>query len=80
MTSELDEFITSVYFGTLPSQWKEHSYLSNKPLESYMQDLSTRYAFIQNWMDNGAPKIFPISNFFHPRKFLTGRIDLDSFH
>ena len=71
ITPDVEEFVSEVYFDMLPKQWKTASYLSKKPLGSYVSDLLTRLSFIQSWINNGAPKVFWLSGFFHPRKFLT---------
>lgn len=38
MNKELDELVSSVYFGTLPSQWKECSYPRYPSAHSHSTD------------------------------------------
>jgi dynein heavy chain len=75
MTHSIEEFVANIYFGTIPKVWKEFSYLSNKPLGPFIADLCARLNFVQKWIDEGTPKIFWVSGFFHPRKFFTGTLD-----
>jgi hypothetical protein len=72
MTPEMQRFIADIYFETIPKQWKDHSYPSEKPLGSYIKDLGMRLKFIEKWIEEGAPPVFLISALYHPRKLLTG--------
>lgn len=77
VTPEVEEFISSIYFESVPSQWRAVSYLTSKSLGLYIDDLLERVAFINDWIMNDAephPKIFWIGAFFHPRKLLTGML------
>lgn len=56
----------------MPKQWESKSYVSLKPLSSWIEDLNNRIKFIQNWIDNGTPNHYWISGFFFPQAFITG--------
>lgn len=56
----------------IPSNWQGVSFLSLKPLSSYMNDFTERVNFIQGWVDNGPYDCCWVSGFFFPQAFFTG--------
>ncbi len=72
MTEELEKIANSLFSNQVPLSWEKKSFVSLKPLSSWIEDLNQRIAFIQSWIDNGTPNHFWISGFFFPQAFITG--------
>lgn len=72
MSEELEEVFQSLLANLVPKLWEKKSFLSIKPLPSYIADFQRRIDFIQNWAEQGNPKSFWISGFYFPQSFLTG--------
>lgn len=72
MNNDLVDVFNNVVTNKIPSLWARFSYPSLKPLASYLIDFIERLAFIQKWIDEGAPCAFWISGFFFTQSFLTG--------
>ncbi|XP_075157385.1 dynein heavy chain at 16F [Haematobia irritans] len=72
MSDELEEVFKSLLANIVPKLWEKKSFLSIKPLPSYIADFQRRLDFIQNWVYAGNPKSFWLSGFYFPQSFLTG--------
>jgi len=63
----------SVLQNELPSVWKAVSYPSKKTLLSYVEDLASRIAMLEQWIESEkAPSVFWLSGFFFTHSLLTG--------
>jgi len=74
MTDELEAIGAGLYMNIVPDGWAGVSFLSLKPLTSWMKDLNARVAFMQDWVDNDNPISFWISGLFFPQAFLTATL------
>eukprot|EP00658_Telonema_sp_P-2_P085426 TRINITY_DN9734_c0_g1_i8.p1 TRINITY_DN9734_c0_g1~~TRINITY_DN9734_c0_g1_i8.p1 ORF type:complete len:838 (-),score=245.66 TRINITY_DN9734_c0_g1_i8:401-2914(-) len=78
MSGKLEAMYGSLLIGKVPDLWHAGSYLSLKPLASWMEDTLARIEFFRDWNDNGLPASFWISGFFFPQGFLTGVLQTHS--
>jgi len=74
MTTELEKMANSLFDNIVPRNWESVAYPSLKPLTSWVEDLTQRMSFMQDWIRNGTPSIYWISGFFFPQAFLTGTL------
>ncbi len=72
LTDEIEAMSNEMIQGKTPENWIRASYPSRKPLKSWINDLSNRIKFFQEWIDNGTPIKFWLSAFFFTQSFLTG--------
>jgi dynein heavy chain, axonemal len=72
MIPELEKVHHEMSLGRLPTVWAKKSYPSLKPLGSYINDLLSRLAFFQRWIDDGEPNVYWFSGFYFTQSFLTG--------
>ena len=74
MSSELEAMSKALFVQRVPALWQAKAYPSLKPLNSWLQELLDRVAFIRSWIEDGQPFEFWISGFFFPQAFLTGTL------
>jgi len=72
MSLDLEQVFNSIFDGRTPVMWLADSYPSLKPLGSYTNDLISRLAFFQLWIDAGIPVTFWISGIYFTQAFTTG--------
>jgi len=72
MSNELEEVYNKMFDNLVPDTWHKVAYPSRKPLASWINDLVDRLAFMQKWVDEGAPASFWISGFYFTQSFLSG--------
>ncbi|KAK2956118.1 putative Dynein axonemal heavy chain 5 [Blattamonas nauphoetae] len=74
LSSQCEQIALNLTAGLVPEAWAPVSYPSLKPIGSWVSDLKLRLDFMQNWVDNGPPPVFPLPFFFFPQAFLTGTL------
>jgi len=73
MDESLEALSDSLFNSNVPIIWSD-TFLSLKPLISWIFDLHKRVTFLKEWVDYGTPKIYWISGFSFPQGFLTGTL------
>ena len=58
---ELSSLTNSSKIFQVPKLWADKSFLSEKPLSSWIEDLNARIDFLNNWIKFGTPKVYWIS-------------------
>jgi len=74
MSKALEKMSSSLFNNQVPEMWSDLAYPSMMPLSAWVTDLVQRIKFIENWYQEGIPKVFWISGFFFPQGFLTGTL------
>ena len=74
ITSEYEVLGQSMLKNKVPEAWSKYSYLSNKTLLSYIEDLEKRIDFLDTWIKKGRPQVFWMSGFFFTQAFLTATL------
>ena len=72
MSEDLEAMSDAIYDNVVPPTWVKKGFLSMKPLSSWIDDCIKRCDFLNDWINNGIPKVFWISGFFFPQAFFTG--------
>jgi len=76
MSADLEAMYNSFLVQQMPGLWSKVSYLSLKPLGSWVKDMLERVEFISNWVCNGPPPVYWMSAFFFPQGFLTASLQI----
>jgi dynein heavy chain len=66
MNGELEQMFNQLMSNQVPSVWKNVSYLSLKPLGSWVQDLGDRLMFWNQWTTLPEIASYFISAFYFP--------------
>ena len=74
LSAQCEQITQNLMTGLVPEAWGPVSYPSLKPIGSWVSDLCNRLEFMQKWVDNGPPPVFPLPYFFFPQAFLTGTL------
>ena len=78
MSSELEEMFNGFVNGQVPPNWTKISYISLKPLGSWVADLLERVVFFKAWLTAGKTDSLWISAFFFPQGALTSALQIYS--
>lgn len=73
LNTGLEELLSNVKNYTVPRIWGQ-TFLSLKPLISWLEELNERVLFFEKWSRKGAPKCFWFNAFSFPQAFLTGSL------
>ena len=65
------ETLMEIAQNKVPAIWHKQSYLTMKPLSSYVDDLLKRIEFFQAWSRTAAPSAFWFSAFYFPQALIT---------
>ena len=74
MSLELENMYYAFLNKRVPENWSKASYLSLKPLGSWVLDLVKRLEFFGNWIEKGNMESYWISSFFFPQGFMTATL------
>lgn len=74
MSEDLEMMSDAIFDNRVPPVWVKKGFLSMKPLSSWIDDCNRRIDFLNNWIENGTPKVFWIAGFFFPQAFFTGTL------
>jgi len=72
MSQLLETASKSLLDGKIPAMWMSKSYVSNKPVNSYIVDLKSRINMLNDWIANGQPMTYWLSGFFFTHSYTTG--------
>ena len=61
MSEQLEEMLESLHQNQVPEIWKAKSFLSLKPLTTWIDDLNQRIKFFNLWIQRGTPQAFWVS-------------------
>ena len=64
MSLQSEETMCFLNQNQVPGVWLKASYPSNKPLLSYVKDLSHRVAFYDHWIAEDQPTVFWMPGFY----------------
>ncbi len=73
MTETMEKLIDSIYLNRVPETWIKIAFKSNRPLGSWMDNLSHRLLQLNQWKEEPTtiPRITFLNRLFNPQSFLT---------
>ena len=71
MSIDLEEMFKSFMVKKVPKNWEKCSYLSLKPLASWVNDFIERMEFMSKWLYDGPQSSYWLPAFFFPQGFMT---------
>eukprot|EP00826_Nyctotherus_ovalis_P044803 TRINITY_DN4876_c0_g2_i3.p1 TRINITY_DN4876_c0_g2~~TRINITY_DN4876_c0_g2_i3.p1 ORF type:complete len:466 (-),score=140.55 TRINITY_DN4876_c0_g2_i3:737-2134(-) len=71
MSIDLEEMFKSFMVKKVPKNWEKLSYLSLKPLASWVHDFIQRMEFMTKWLHDGPQNSYWLPAFFFPQGFMT---------
>ena len=74
MSLELEKMYYSFLNKKVPENWTKVSYLSLKPLGTWVADLVKRLEFYGKWLEKGTMDSYWVSSFFFPQGFMTAAL------
>jgi dynein heavy chain, axonemal len=74
MGTDLELMRDDLVDNKVPKIWKDLSYVSLKPLSSWIVDLNERIDFMRNWATKGHPTSYWLAGFFFPNGFMTATL------
>lgn len=74
MSLDLELMFSSFLNQKVPALWEKVSYLSLKPLGSWVNDFIQRVEFFQEWIRKGTMDSYWVSAFFFPQGFMTANL------
>jgi len=69
-----EEDAKQLHQAKVPDSWERCSYMSNKPVQIYLQDLGERIQHLRCWIEEGAPPRIWLPGLFAPRGLITAVI------
>jgi dynein heavy chain len=70
---DLEQVLNDITNYVVPKLWS-NTFLSLKPLFSWLDELNQRIQFFEDWTNNGTPNVFWFNAFSFPQAFLTGTL------
>lgn len=74
MSDELDALGNALYDGFLPNMWRNLCPKTEKPLGSWMEHFTQRFAQYMSWVEHGDPKVMWLSGLGIPESYLTALV------
>lgn len=70
ISETMEIILQNISDNKVPERWK-FAYLSIKPLNSWLEDLTRRFEQMRTWAFKGTPLIFWLGGFTYPTGFTT---------